>query len=196
MKTDFPSHNCLTQKRSWCSHTSLMEISTSTAASKHSEEMCTYLGLIPQQPLASSCTPQPTRTTRTTKFLCLIPYLKMPLVTGNCWRDRKPGSLDGMENTGNILWVLRPPQPCRAEVSHPFSIHTSVPRLTLLIPWNSSLREPHRATFPIKPRNRFKAILGILRDTTRRFQEVWALSWVLTDVSESPCSLPFSAESL
>lgn len=31
----------------WYSHTSLMDSSTSAAASKHSEEMCTYLGFIP-----------------------------------------------------------------------------------------------------------------------------------------------------
>lgn len=173
-----------------------MESSTSTAASKHSEEMCTYLGFIPQQPLASSCTPQPTRGTRAPIFLCPIPYLQTPLVAGNCWEDRKPGSLDRMENTGNILCVLRPPQPHRAGVSHPFSIHTSVPRLTLLMPWNSSLTKPDATHIPHNTKNRFKAILGILRDIKRRFQEVWALSWVLADVSESPCSLPFSAESL
>lgn len=127
----------------WYFHTSLMESSTSTAASKHREETCTYLGFIPQQPLASSRTPQPTRSTRAPIFLCPIPYLQMPLVTGNCWEDRKAGSLGGMENTGNILWVLRPPQPCRAEVPHPFSIHTSLPRLTILMSWASSLTEPN-----------------------------------------------------
>lgn len=144
MKTRFPISQLPDSEEELVSGilTSLMQRSTSTAASKHSEEMCTYLGFIPQQPLASSCTPQPTRSTRAPTFLCLIPYLQMPLVTGNCWEDRKPGSLGEMENTGNILWVLRPPQPCRAEVSHPFSIHTSVPGLTLLMPWNSSLTEP------------------------------------------------------
>lgn len=99
-----------------------------------------YLGFIPQQALASPCTPQLTSSTRAPIFLCLILYLHMCLGTGN-WEDRKPGSLDGRENTGNILRVLRPPQLCKAQVSHPFSIHTSVPSLTLLMSWTSSLTE-------------------------------------------------------
>lgn len=71
-------------------------------------------------------------------FCAWIPNLQTPLVTGNCWGDRKPGSLDGMENTGNILWILRPPEPCRAEFLHSHICPKTNPTDALNL-------QPHRA---------------------------------------------------
>lgn len=134
----------------WCSHTSLMDSSTSPAASKHSEEMCTYLGFIPQQ-LLDSCTSQP----RKKRYASGISMLDLLLKNAPCnWellgRQKKAGSVDGMEtHIGNISQsiygsrCLCNPAMQNPTGPNPFFVHTSDPQLIPLLSWTSCFTEPN-----------------------------------------------------
>lgn len=135
------SHNCLTPKSSW-----FLMFSHFPDGEQHLHScQQTQWGNVHIFGIHPSATPgfllHPTthKKHQNIKISVLgFPYLQTPLVTGNCWGDRKPGSLDGMENTGNILWILRPTEPCRAEFSHSHICSKTNPTDALNL-------QPHRA---------------------------------------------------